>query len=201
MSQKARDDETSRAISQIEQEIEIINFGANRRIRTGLLHVDFSKECYKSLRSKISELAPHNIFSHAFEGGQQDHDATAVIISKICQELNLKNYQIPMYRGRNEKNRLFSVQKFEKSSNTPLVHKTGRKFCWIALKMMYSYKSQRSTWFVLGFPVLFHFLIGKFYYKLDEQIHLDNQKIPYYEIRKKCTSNEIRNFYRSIFDN
>ncbi len=147
------------------KEKNIIFFGRKNNIRTCALHkkLNFS---YKELSNFLSNIKGDiKIYTHAYEGGNEDHDSCFILVLKLFKKLkNIKSaYQFPFY---NAYSRLFyySVQKPLKINGEVIKVKVSLKNKIRYISYLFFYKSQTRVWVGLYPFLIFNFLIRNYYY-------------------------------------
>ncbi len=144
---------------------DIIFFGRENNIPSCRLfkNLDFSFKFLfnylKNLKGKIE------IFTHAYEGGNEDHDACNIITLKIIRNFN-KNIYAFQFSFYNADTKLFpyKVQKPLKIHGNLL--KVDMKFSdrLLYLKYLFEYKSQLKVWFGLYPFLVFNLLFRNYYF-------------------------------------
>ena len=180
------------------KEKNIFFFGRINNIETCCLYkkLEFA---YKILSQKIIKTPGKKIiYTHAFEGGNEDHDACYAIVKKLIN--NLKDiqlaFQFPLY---NSNNSLFyyQVQKII-ISNGKLIKIKTKFFNRIRyIGYLFYYKSQLRTWIGLYPFIIFNLLFRDYYclQKIDKNLNIrkpHNGKL-LYEKFKRCSFSDIQN--------
>lgn len=104
----------------------------------------------------LSDKGPFSkIYTLAWEGGHQDHDAVHLISLASAKKINiLENcYQIPLYTGMNTVWIIFRLFVANQSNGKPVLSKIPIAERIQFLKYIFAYRSQVKTWIAL-FPFL-----------------------------------------------
>ena len=176
----------------------VIFFGRINNIETCCLYKKL-EYAYKILSKKIIKTQGKKIiYTHALEGGNEDHDACYAIVKKLIN--NLKDiqlaFQFPLY---NSNNSLFyyQVQKII-ISNGKLIKIKTKFFNRIRyISYLFYYKSQLRTWIGLYPFIVFNLLFRDYYclQKIDKNLNIrkpHNGKL-LYEKFKRCSFSDIQN--------
>lgn len=164
-----RDNESLRVLEQLGvKKKDIIFFGRENNISSCRLYKNLNF-CYKFLFGYLRNLKGKiELFTHAYEGGNEDHDACNIIILKILRNSN-KNILAFQFSFYNADTKLFpyKVQKPLKMNGNLI--KINMKFSdrLQYLKYLFEYKSQIRVWLGL-YPFLIFNLLFKNYYFLQK---------------------------------
>lgn len=111
------------------------------------------KKIYSLLRLQIESL--DRIYTTAYEGGHQDHDAINLIVSKLSEKLKIahKCFQFPIYHGKCMPFRFFKVVSTidDNGPTYPIIVTKNLKIA--LLRSCFYYKSQVNS-FIGLFPAL-----------------------------------------------
>jgi LmbE family N-acetylglucosaminyl deacetylase len=141
------------------EEEQIIFLGTESRIPDGHL-VNHLEQCFWSLVEKTKNHAFAEIYTPAWEGGHQDHDAAFLIGLALARRLGLENnlWQFYLYNGFKTRGRFFRV--FHPLPNTG--ERRQRKLKLSAgistLRSIFIFKTQRRTWLGLFPQILIHLI-------------------------------------------
>lgn len=164
-----RDKESIKVLKKIGVKVEkIFFFGRLNNIKTLSLHHNL-KISYKKLKNFIKNLNGNiKLFTHAYEGGNPDHDSCNILILNILRNSKklINAYQFPFYNA-NSRLLPYVVQKPLKI-NGPLIKiystfSNRLKY----LTYLFYYKSQKKVWFGL-YPFLIKNLLFKNYFLLQK---------------------------------
>ena len=164
-----RDNESLKVLGQLGvKKKDIIFFGRENNISSCRLYKNLNF-CYKFLFDYLKNLEGRiELFTHAYEGGNEDHDACNIIILKILRNYN-KNILAFQFSFYNADTKLFpyKVQKPLKINGNLI--KVNIKFSdrLQYLKYLFEYKSQVKVWLGL-YPFLIFNLLFKNYYFLQK---------------------------------
>lgn len=98
-----RNDETRRALTALGVNIvsEVFFLGEREGIADGILyrHMNAAHDALKALSNTLSRVS--RIYTHAWEGGNPDHDAAYVLALGTAQHLGISDqvFQVPFYRA------------------------------------------------------------------------------------------------------
>jgi len=98
---KSRDAESRRVLARLGVEPRDILFvGTDARIPDGKLHLHLDR-AVDALNEAIGQTTVDRIFTCAYEGGHQDHDAAHVIALALAAERGMlhRTWQMPLYNG------------------------------------------------------------------------------------------------------
>ena len=137
------------------------------------------------------------IYTHAWEGGNEDHDACNILIKCILykSKRKLKCFQFPLYNA-NSKIFYYQVQKTLKENGKIRKIKANFYNRMKYIKYLFFYKSQLRVW--VG---LYPFLITNLIFKQSIQIQYLNKNIKFkrphkglllYEKFKRCNYKEFK---------
>lgn len=120
---------------------------------------------YKNINNFLEKLnGQYIIFTHAWEGGNEDHDASYVIVKKILfyNKKVIKSFQFSQYHRHNIIFYPFKVQNFIPSRSK--IFKTKLNFCKKIKYIFYlfSYTSQLYLWIPLYPLIIFKILFGEY---------------------------------------
>ena len=136
-----------------EKNIFFIGRKNNIKIYELYLHLDKS---FKDLVLIIRKLKGNTIiFTHTWEGGNEDHDACHSIVLKLYSQIKKikKCYQFSLYHGKNTPFNFFKVQDLFRKNGKIIKDKISTYNKLIFLKYLFYYKSQYKVWIGL-YPFL-----------------------------------------------
>lgn len=129
-------------------------WGLENSVPEGKLHRYVNDESLASLEEVIKNQGAGvtQILTTTFEGAHQDHDSAAIISRKLASVFRVKTIEVSTYPQWLSKFYSFKVL----SPRYPLgsFRFERVKTLQLALKLMTSYRSQRTTWFGLGLATL-----------------------------------------------
>ena len=134
------------------------------------------------------------IVTTAYEGGHQDHDSCFVVSFITSNLLNIPLFQFSTYRQGP-----LSYSVMVKLSNAKII-KFSKVRALIQLFLgIYFYRSQKKTWFGLGFFVMMRYLRGEFnsFSRVEEEHRIVVQDI-FYERRKRADRHHVINAHRNL---
>ena len=137
----------------------IIFLGTESRIPDGHL-VNHLEQCFLSLLEKTKRHTFDDIYTPAWEGGHQDHDAAFLIGLALARRLRLQDnlWQFYLYNGFKTRGRLFRV--FHPLPNTrerrqrQLTLSEGLS----TVRSIFTFRTQRRTWLGLFPQILIHLI-------------------------------------------
>jgi len=176
---------------------EVLYLGRDKFIPEGELFRHINKEFIESIIASIWSRCKSitEVITTTFEGAHQDHDAAAFIARNIAIRLNIIPIEVASYPQKFSKFYSFQVLK-PKLKSLELVKYENIKITFLALRLMLSYKTQRSTWLGLGLFTLYNYLFGKFRLAQPEPIQfLENC---FYEFRGRASQKIIIEHLNSI---
>ncbi len=156
-----RDEESLLVLKKIGvQENNIIFFGRLNNIPTCCLYKKMSYAYLKLIKYFKKYNGKIKIYTHAWEGGNEDHDACYVLVKKILRKVKKIKvaYQFPLYNA-NTNLFYYSVQKILKINGKPIKIKTNLLCRLQYIKYLFYYKSQVRVWIGLYPFLIFNFLI------------------------------------------
>jgi len=178
----------------------IIFFGRIHNIPTCVLYKKMNlayKELLKFLKNLDGEI---KVYTHAWEGGNEDHDACNILVKKIlCSLTKIKRaYQFPLY---NADTSLFYYQvQVALKKNGKIIKIKNSFFNRLKyIKYLFSYKSQLRVW--IG---LYPFIIPNYLFKNYSVIQILSKNLNFkrphvgkllYEKFARCT---YRDFKKNI---
>ena len=180
------------------KEKNIIFFGRINNIETCCLYKKL-EYAYKILSKKIIKTQGKKIiYTHAFEGGNEDHDACYVIVKKLINKSKDIQFafQFPLYNS-NTSFFYYQVQKIIISNGKLIKIKTKFFNRLKYIGYLFYYKSQLRTWIGL-YPFIVFNLIFRNYYclqKIDKNLNI---RKPHsgkllYEKFKRCSFSDFQN--------
>jgi len=194
-----RDKESLKVLKKIGvDEKNIIFFGRLNNIETCFLYKKI-KSVYKKISYIIKNIKGKKIiFTHAWEGGNEDHDACYLLTKKIFLEekLVLSCYQFPLYNSYKKSILPYQVQKTIDTNGKTIKIYTSFKDRIKYISYLFYYKSQIRIWVGL-YPFIIFNLLFKGYYYLQKINKERNFKKPHcgkllYEKFKRCDYNTFR---------
>jgi LmbE family N-acetylglucosaminyl deacetylase len=145
----------------------IIFLGRENNIPTCYLHNNLEK-AYKKIKSILNNLKGNiDLITHAYEGGNEDHDSCNIIVVKLIRSIKkIKSaYQFPLYNAQTIF--YYSVQKALKV-NGKIIKIQSKLFDRIRfIFYLFHYKSQLKVWVGL-YPFLIFNLLFRNYYILQK---------------------------------
>lgn len=168
---------------------EVIWLGLDNTIPEGELHKFVKHELVVEIIELIKrrELQISEVLTTTFEGAHQDHDSAAVIARWIAKELKVDAVEISTYPQRFSQFYSFKVLSPEYPD---IKFKFNRlKTLFLALTLMWSYKTQRSTWLGLGLGVLWVYGFRPYRSSKPREIGTINSCL--YEFRERGKQREV----------
>jgi LmbE family N-acetylglucosaminyl deacetylase len=96
----------------------------------------------RDLTEIATKIKPAEIMSHAYEGGNIDHDTVSFTSTMVAKKLGIKHFDFPdtsMYQGK------INVWKFLPDQNTPVLYtKLDKELFNMKMKLIHMYPSQAS---------------------------------------------------------
>ena len=166
---------------------QFVAFGTEHGIRDGLLHADFSVDAHHHLLEQLQALQPQIIVAPCYEGGHQDHDASALIAEGYSKVFGSDVLFYSTYRSASSLFPFFSTMKPLKPSDRIIFSRI--LVCALALRLIINYKSQSRTFAGLGLPILFSYLFRAWYTVMSSQIEFSDPHL--YEQRKRAKKREV----------
>ena len=183
-----------KVLSKIGVQAEFFAFGEEHFLRDGHLHSDLTLEKLALLTKKLREINPSLIVAPALEGGHQDHDSAAVIGQNIARRIGSEVIFFSTYRSAHKYLPLFSVM-------APIV--IGQRFRYqrlfisqVAMKMIFTYKSQFRTFSGLGMPILCKYIFGQWH--TASEIDLEHPFVSLYQLRGRANSEVVNQHLQRI---
>ena len=134
------------------------------------------------------------VITTAFEGAHQDHDTAAVISRKIAKRLMVPCVEMSTYPQWFSKFYSFKVLN-PRFAETRFDFARGRTLV-LALKLMTSYKTQRSTWLGLGLGTISAYAFRGYRSSYPAQIA---QLHPcFYEFRGRASQSEVNQYLIAV---
>jgi LmbE family N-acetylglucosaminyl deacetylase len=166
-------------------------------VRDGKIYEDFASDNFRSLVEIIDRTKPDEVVTLAYEGGHQDHDAVEAISKLLCETKGLQLITCPAYRASTFSKKFFRVMKSELREERIKVKRLLS--VWVALRVMFIYKSQIKTWFGLAPFILKNYAFSAFWImrvtSFSEPKELDRC---FYEFRDRATQSEVIEHFRRI---
>ena len=180
------------------KEKNIIFFGRIYNIETCCLYKKLNY-AYKILFKEIKKIKGKKIlYTHALEGGNEDHDACYAIVKKMINNLNdiKSTFQFPLYNS-NTKVFYYQVQKILNCNGNLIKIKTKFFNRIKFIGYLFSYKSQTRTWIGL-YPFIIFNLLFRDYYCLQKMnkkliIKKPHKGVMLYEKFKRCSFSDLQN--------
>ncbi len=203
-----RDLESISVLKKLGVPIENIFFlGRKLSINNNKLYINLHK-AYKELIINLKKIKGNiTVFTHALEGGHEDHDACNYLIkiANFKYKFFKECYQFPAYNGKNLPFIFFRV--LSPISENGKVYKKKYKFFdrFKFIYFLFFYKSQLKIWIGLYPFIIFKYLFYKTdaiqKIKTNTLIRLPHKGKLLYEKRKYCTykkfNNKILNFIKT----
>ena len=164
-------------------------WGSENDVPEGVLHKFVSKENLASIAQTIRGQGKNitQVVTTAFEGAHQDHDVAAVISRKMaklfgatCIEMSTYPQWFSKFYSFKVLNPRFAEARFDFARGRTLV---------LALKLMASYKTQRSTWLGLGLGTLGAYFFRR--YRSSEPAQIAELHPCFYEFRGRALQIEV----------
>lgn len=168
---------------------QVIWWGFENRVPEGVLHKFVSGENLTNIEQTIRAQGEEvtQVITTAFEGAHQDHDTAAVISRKIAKLLMVTCVEMSTYPQWFSKfysfkvlNPRFAEARFDFARGRTLV---------LALKLMASYKTQRSTWLGLGLGTISAYVFRR--YRSSEPAQIAELHPCFYEFRGRALQGEV----------
>ena len=118
--------------------------GSARTIPDGCLHRHFGN-ALEGLRSAFRSITIDEIYTTAYEGGHQDHDATNVIAVTVARDHNIvdRTFQMPLYNGFRTRWKFFRVGHPLKANGPVEQRSLADESVWSHALLYRHYPSQR----------------------------------------------------------
>ena len=181
----------------------VIFFGRLYNIPTCYLYKKLDV-AYKKLNNFINKIPGKvEIYTHVWEGGNEDHDACNILVKKIMNSSKKINsaYAFPLYNA-DTKYFFYKVQKFIKKDKKTLKIKTNFTNRIKYIKYLFYYKSQTRVW--IG---LYPFLIKNFLFNDYSEIQYITKNLNFkkphqgqllYEKFKRCNYYDFKKSIKSF---
>ena len=139
-------------------EVEFV--GESARIPDGRLveHLDAASAALKALAMRYGR--PRSLYTHAYEGGHQDHDAAYLVGVSLAESWGILNHSIqtPLYCKAGIPRPFFRMFHALKANGPRVTHPIPWKERVRFLGFYFSYRSQWKSWIGLWPFVLLHYL-------------------------------------------
>lgn len=194
-----RDMESINVLQKIGVKKENIFFiGRKHNIRIYELYLNLHI-AYNNLLSIIKKIKGDIIiFTHSWEGGNEDHDACHSIVKKLFQKNKKikKCYQFSLYHGKNLPLNFFKVQDLFKQNGEIIKDKISFADKIKFLRYLFYYKTQIKVWFGLYPFIILNIIFNNygFVQVINNQTKLQRphkNKLLYEKMRKNKYSNII----------
>jgi LmbE family N-acetylglucosaminyl deacetylase len=158
----ARNAESLRVLSRLGvARDDVIFLGDAHEIPDGQLQKHLSV-AFATVTNMVSGHTVASLHVTAFEGGHQDHDAAYLLGTALAQQWNCldNSFQFPYYHGNRLPGILFKVLD-PLAANGPAVKDRipwGKRLRYLGL--LFSYRTQFTTWLGLGPFFLLHFILS-----------------------------------------
>jgi len=197
-----RDKESLKVLKKMQvKKKDIIFFGRENNINSCKLFKNL-KFCYDFLLNYLKDLdGKIELFTHAYEGGNEDHDACNVIILKILKNYSKKNILAFQFSFYNADTKLFpyKVQKPLKINGKLLKINVKFSHRFQYLKYLFEYKSQFKVWIGLYPFVIFNLLFKNYYFlqKINKNFKLikPHKGLLLYEKFRNSKFEELKYFF------
>lgn len=168
---------------------QVIWWGLENRVPEGVLHKFVSGENLTNIEQTIRGQGEKvtQVITTAFEGAHQDHDTAAVISRKIAKLLKVSCVEMSTYPQWFSKFYSFKVLN-PRFAEARFDFARGRTLA-LALKLMASYKTQRSTWLGLGLGTLSAYVFRR--YRSSEPAQIAELHPCFYEFRGRALQGEV----------
>jgi hypothetical protein len=174
----------------------IIFLGRKLDIKTNSLYLNISR-VYDKLILFSKLIIPHELVTHSWEGGHEDHDACNLIARKIGFKFYIidKSKEFSLYNA--YKCRLLYFKVFNPIQKKGLIIKSDFFKRLLFIKLLFFYRSQYKVWIGLYPFIIYHYLF--FGYNFMQPLNNSkNIKKPHrgkllYEMRNFCNFKEFKN--------
>jgi hypothetical protein len=130
-------------------------------VRDGKIHEDFNVSQLSFLEEVIHRVKPDEIVTLAYEGGHQDHDTVELVSNILSQAHKIKLKTCPAYSSVRFSRNFFSVMKAEDPRERVRIKRLLN--LWVALRIIFIYKSQFKTWVGLAPFILIRYAFSSFW--------------------------------------
>jgi len=158
-----RDSESRACLKRLGVKAEqIIFLGTEFRIADGRLPCSLD-QCFLSLLEKTKNNVFDEIYTPAWEGGHQDHDASFLLALALARRLNLEDniWQFYLYNGFRTRGRFFRVFCPLPMTRERRQRRLNLSDGFLTLRSVLDFKSQRKTWLGLLPQTLIHCLFSR----------------------------------------
>ena len=170
-------------------------WGLENSVSEGELHKFVSIENLTSIEEVIKnqgELVTQ-ILTTTFEGAHQDHDSAAVVSRKLAKIFQVNCIEISTYPQ--WFSRFYSFKVLNPKAPDEKLNFARFKTMGLALKLMVSYKTQRTTWLGLGPATLLAYAFRP--YRASKPAHVATVDPCFYEFRGRSNQREVLNHLNS----
>ena len=146
---------------------------------------DLAQEIQKIIEQKIVE--DYRIYTTAFEGAHQDHDATSILARVVSSSLNVDLVEISTYPQKFSGMYSFTVM-------SPQLRASRISFsAWnsvkLAIRIMSSYSTQLTTWVGLCLPIIYRYSRG--FYFTSKRTQIGYIEKCFYEQRNRAKQSQV----------
>jgi hypothetical protein len=168
---------------------DVLWWGNDKICFEGELHLNMNEQFFISFYREISKYGHEisEVVTTTYEGAHQDHDSAAYISRKIANRFNLVTTEVSTY-----------PQKFRFLYSFTVLHPKFKDrqidfdrlvVLRLAIRLMFSYRSQLTTWLGLGPFILFRYAFKPYFTACVKQIEWLNSC--FYETRSRASQSEV----------
>ena len=174
---------------------EVIWWGLENLVPEGQLHKFLSEVNLASIERRVRGHGARvtQIITTTFEGAHQDHDSAAVVSRKLAKIFQVNCIEISTYPQ--WFSRFYSFKVLNPKAPDARLNFARFKTMGLALKLMASYKTQRTTWLGLGPATLLAYAIRP--YRASKPAHVATVDPCFYEFRGRSNQREVLNHLNS----
>lgn len=170
-------------------------WGLENLVPEGALHKYLSEANLASIERIVRSHGARvtQIITTTFEGAHQDHDSAAVVSRKLAKIFQVNCTEISTYPQ--WFSRFYSFKVLNPKAPDERLKFARFKTMGLALKLMASYKTQRTTWLGLGPATLLAYAIRP--YQASKPAHVATVYPCFYEFRGRSNQREVLNHLNS----
>lgn len=170
-------------------------WGLENLVPEGALHKFLNEANLASIERVVRRHSARvtQIVTSTFEGAHQDHDSAAVISRKLAKIFQVNCIEISTYPQ--WFSRFYSFKVLNPKAPDEKLNFVRFKTMGLALKLMASYKTQRTTWLGLGPATLLAYAIRP--YRASKPAHVATVYPCFYEFRGRSNQREVLNHLNS----
>ena len=174
---------------------EVIWWGLENSVPEGQLHKFVSEENLSAIEKAIINKGTQitQFVTTTFEGAHQDHDSAAVVSRKLAKIFQVNCIEISTYPQ--WFSRFYSFKVLNPKAPDARLNFARFKTMGLALKLMASYKTQRTTWLGLGPATLLAYAMRP--YRASKPAHVATVYPCFYEFRGRSNQREVLNHLNS----